>query len=104
MRNPLLPGHPEKRSASLASDPEKIKEKQDLDHPVQHGSALSLLMTGLGTNHPDNAIALDDFALAANAFNRCSDFHGTVSENFLTTLASLATLGLALSPACGASA
>jgi len=38
-------------------------------------STLPLLVAGLGANHADNAVALDDLALAANALDRCSDFH-----------------------------
>jgi hypothetical protein len=41
----------------------------------ESGLALSLFVTGFGTNNAHNAIALDDLALAANAFNGCSDFH-----------------------------
>jgi hypothetical protein len=43
-------------------------------------STLPLLVAGLGADHADHAIALDDLALAANALDRCSHFHWYISS------------------------
>jgi hypothetical protein len=37
--------------------------------------ALPLLVPGVGTNHADDALAPNDFAIFAKFFDRCSDFH-----------------------------
>jgi hypothetical protein len=38
-------------------------------------SALPLLMAGVGTDHPDDAFAANNFAILAKLLNRCADFH-----------------------------
>jgi hypothetical protein len=38
-------------------------------------SALPLLMAGVGTDHPDDAFAANDFAILAKLLNRCAYFH-----------------------------
>ena len=38
-------------------------------------SALPLLMARVGTDHPDDTFAPNDFAILAKLLNRCSDFH-----------------------------
>jgi hypothetical protein len=73
---------PEKRPASLAADSVEIKAGQGLDYSDPDRSTLSLFMTRLGANHTDDALALHNLALAANAFNGCSDFHRTISKKF----------------------
>jgi hypothetical protein len=39
--------------------------------------ALLLLMPRVGADHPEVAFAFDNFAVAADFFDRCPDFHGT---------------------------
>jgi hypothetical protein len=38
-------------------------------------SALPLFMARVGTDHPDDAFAANNFAILAKLLNRCSDFH-----------------------------
>ena len=37
--------------------------------------ALALLVPGIGTDHTDDALATDDFAVFAKLLNRCANFH-----------------------------
>jgi hypothetical protein len=52
--------------------------RQVPDDPLP--STLPLFVAGLGADHADHAVALDDLALAANALNRCSHFHWYISS------------------------
>ena len=39
------------------------------------GLALALLVSRVRTDHTDNALAFDDFAVLAKFFNGCAHFH-----------------------------
>ena len=42
---------------------------------AETGSALALLVTRVGANHPDDAFASDDLAVLAQFLDGCADFH-----------------------------
>jgi hypothetical protein len=44
--------------------------------------ALALLMPGVFTNHPQDAVAANHLALGTNSFHRGPDFHGDLLEQF----------------------
>jgi uncharacterized membrane protein YraQ (UPF0718 family) len=46
------------------------------------GSALTLLVFGVGADHAHHALAVDDFALVANLLYRCSYFHTVLTSRF----------------------
>lgn len=45
-------------------------------------SALTLLVTWIGTDHTHNAVAPNDFAIAADALYRCQHFHDSLSVSW----------------------
>jgi hypothetical protein len=43
-------------------------------------SALTLLVTWIGTDHTNNAFTADDFAVTANFFHRSRNSHGSLQK------------------------
>jgi hypothetical protein len=43
-------------------------------------SALTLLVTWIGTDHTNNAFTADDFAITANFFHRSRNSHGSLQK------------------------
>jgi len=67
-----LPKRRERHSQFYPEAPEKR-------HPPPR-SSLSLFVSWIDANDANNSLSLDDLALVANSFHRCSDFHALLSS------------------------